>query len=73
MRDKNLADFLATQKAKKDAIQAEGKRLAARLADLKKSHQDTEKESADQNAAIAAAETEIKDKEACLLYTSRCV
>ena len=60
MRDKNLADFLATQKAKKDAIQAEGKRLAARLADLKKSHQDTEKEIADQNAAIAAAETEIK-------------
>lgn len=66
MRDKNLADFLATQKAKKDAIQAEGKRLAARLADLKKSHQDTEKEIADQNAAIAAAETEIKDKEAAL-------
>lgn len=67
MRDKNLADFLATQKAKKDAIQAEGKRLAARLADLKKSHQDTEKEIADQNAAIAAAETEIKDKEAALV------
>ena len=66
MRDKNLVDFIATQKAKKDAIQAEGKRLAARLAEMKKSHQDTEKEIADQNAAIAAVETEIKDKEAAL-------
>lgn len=66
MRDKNLADFIATQKAKKDAIQAEGKRLAARLEAMKKSHQDNETEIADQEAAIAAVEAEIKEKEAAL-------
>ena len=66
MRDKNLSDFIATQKAKKDAIQVEGKRLAARLAELKKAHQDTEKEITDQQAAIDAIKAEIKQKESDL-------
>lgn len=66
MRDKNLADFIETQKAKKSEIQAEGKRLSARLETLKKSHQDTEKEIADQKKAIEAIGAEIKEKETAL-------
>lgn len=60
MRDKNLADFIATQKAKKAAIQAEGKDLAQSLASRKKSHEDTAKEVADQEAAIAKIKAEIE-------------
>ena len=60
MRDKNLADFIETQKAKKAAIQAEGKDLAQRLASRKKSHEDTAKEVADQEAAIAKIKAEIE-------------
>ena len=63
MRDKNLADFIATQKGKKDAIQAKGKELAKRLEALNKSHKDTEKEIADQEAEIAKVQADIKDKE----------
>lgn len=66
MRDKNLADFIETQKAKKSEIQAEGKRLAARLETAKKSHHDTEKEIVDQEKAIEAIEAEIKEKETAL-------
>lgn len=60
MRDKNLADFIATQKSKKAAIQAEGKDLAQSLASRKKSHEDTAKEVADQEAAIAKIKAEIE-------------
>ena len=66
MRDKNLADFIATQKAKKAAIQAAGKDLAQSLASRKKSHEDTAKEVADQEAAIAKIKAEIENLSARL-------
>lgn len=66
MRDKNLSDFITTQKVKKDAIQAEGKNLANRLAARKQAHQESAKEVADQEAEIAKIKVEIKEMETTL-------
>lgn len=63
MRAKNLADFNASKKAKKNAITTAGKALAARQEAAKKSCADTDKEIADQEAEIAKIKGEIKDME----------
>lgn len=63
MRAKNLADFNASKKAKKNAITTAGKALAARQEAAKKSCAETYKEIADQEAAIKTIKAEIKASE----------
>ena len=66
MRDKNLEDFKATQKANKDKIQSEGKDLAERQNVERKLLQSSANEIADHKIEIDKLKAEIKDAEGYL-------